>query len=154
MDVKNKELSWLEVALFLLSIGFGIYGVYNILYDVLETMQYLLLASLSIALLLCCDQETLKYFSKLELIRIALFKNVILFVILILGVFYNLGVDNYRLAVKFFSAMFFYFVLMLLTNTFEDNGIFCAIGSMLLFIMVLCLFSGWAALLPFVFLLP
>ena len=153
MDIQNKEPDWLDFTLFLLTIGFGVYGIYNIQYDVLHTITYLLLASLTYALMMACDEDTLKWFSKWELIKIALFKNVILLIILFVGVFYNSYVDNNKLCVKFMSAMFFYFILMLVAGTCEEDGILGAIGSLFFFIVVLCIFFGGAALFPFAFFL-
>ena len=153
MDTQHKEPDWLDFTLFLLSIGFGVYGIYNIQYDVLHTITYLLLASLTYALLMACDEATLKWFSKWELIRIALFKNVILLIILFVGVFYNLYVDNYTLSAEFMLAMFSYFILMLVAGTCEEDGIFCAIWTLFFFIIVLCMFFSGSSIFPFVFFL-
>lgn len=118
MEVQTRKLNWIEIALFALSLVFLGLGICNIHYDVLGTSICLLISSLALALLLARNEKILENITKTELIKIALFKNIILWVILFVGFGYNMfRINMEHLAIKFFAAALIYFVVMMFFDT-------------------------------------
>ncbi|MDO4755055.1 MAG: hypothetical protein Q4A54_01840 [Parabacteroides sp.] len=150
----NKEFNWLEWALFVLSLGFFIYSLYNIHFSVLETMKWFLAGSFCFSLVLAFDEKVLRVFTKLELIKIALFKNIYLFGIFIAGTIYNIVRGNDELVAKFILAIISYFMIILTTDTWEHDGGFVAIFSLIITVLLLFTMLSGGAGIPFILFIP
>ena len=120
MNKDKHEPNAIESLLFLLFVMFSIYSFWNISNGAIETMKYLLVASLAYEMHLFFGAEKQEDLSLWKCIKLALLKNYIALTILILICIYNIFFGSSNLA-KSFGFMSYFYAQVVYSFSQEDS---------------------------------